>query len=117
MKTEKLLAAGIGYDDGVRRFCGKAALYEKYLLQFPQDENYTRMAAALQSGDCETAFRCAHALKGVAGNLSLDGLFQQICPLVEALRSGRLQQAQALLGDVEQSYRSVLDAIASCAKS
>ena len=43
MTHELLLEAGVNYIDGIKRFGGKTALYEKYLMKFPQDTNRIKL--------------------------------------------------------------------------
>ena len=112
MNEERLALAGVDYADGVKRFCGKAELYEKYLGRFPEDENYVGLVDALGANDYEAAFRYAHTLKGIAGNLSLATLYTKICPLVEALRGGQTSGLEALLAPVAKSHAEVLQALA-----
>ncbi len=60
MIQEKLLAAGVNYQVGTKRFCGNTALYEKFLRKFPEDPNYKDMMLALEQKDYEAAFKYAH---------------------------------------------------------
>ncbi|MBR6232339.1 MAG: Hpt domain-containing protein, partial [Erysipelotrichaceae bacterium] len=42
---------------------------------------------AIKENDLEAAFRAAHALKGVSGNLSLTPLYEKVVEITELLRS------------------------------
>ena len=109
--NEKLLAAGINYESGVKRFAGKAAIYEKFLARFPADTNFNDMLLALRGEDYDSAFRYAHTLKGVTGNLSLDGLYEKLVPLVEILRAKRVSEIAPLMDGILQSYNQTIAAI------
>ena len=89
MDMNELARLGVCWQEGVRRCAGHAELYEKFLFRFPDDPTFGRLRAAMAAEDWEEAFLQAHTLKGVAGNLSLDGLYQQLTPFVEQLREGR----------------------------
>ena len=110
-KREALKAAGIDVEDAVRRFMGKEELMMKFLLRFGQDPNFGLLRQALEEGDTARAYEAAHALKGVAGNLSLRVVFARSGELVDSLRAGDLQQTKAGFPALEESYRAVLDAI------
>lgn len=92
MNRETLIAAGIDYDQGVERFAGRAALYEKYLKKLFDDDIMGTFTQQLRAGDMNAAFRAAHDLKGLTGNLAINDLFRAISALVEALRRGDSQE-------------------------
>lgn len=46
------------------------------------------MMRAIKQKDYGKAFQCAHTLKGIAGKLSMDKLYECTILLVEALRGG-----------------------------
>lgn len=101
---ESLLSAGVDYDDGLSRFLGNADLYEKFILQFPQDATFSSLRTAVEQGAVLDAFHAAHTLKGVVGNLSFKALWDVLLPLVETLRAGDLAGAKILYPPVEAEY-------------
>lgn len=110
MEREDFVAAGIDYDKGVARFAGKADLYVNFLRKFPKDDTFAQLSAAMDAGDMTAAFAAAHTLKGVTGNLSLDGLYQSVLPLVEALRgAGNMELAASLFPPVKTEYEHTMD--------
>lgn len=111
MNRYKLSKVGINTKEGIERFNGDADSYEKYLYLFPQDENFGLMCKAIDEKDVWAAFTAAHALKGVAGNLSLDKLYIDIKPLVEKLRAGSLDDTKPLLDTVENDYDEIIDVL------
>jgi HPt (histidine-containing phosphotransfer) domain-containing protein len=88
MERNKMIEAGIDYDEGVERFGGSPALFEKYLQKFFADDFLSPIERQLQSGDIAGAFRTTHDLKGVSGNLSLNQFYEAVCELTEQLRDG-----------------------------
>lgn len=108
MNREKIVAAGIDYDMGLRRFAGKVELYEKYLLQFLQEPNFEQLRSEMNAEEYENAFRTAHALKGVTGTLSLDKLYKALCELVEALRAGKGEEAKVLMVTADKEYEDTV---------
>ena len=62
MNREKLIEAGIDYDEGVKRFAGKAAIFEKYLVRLFEVQLMENLKEQLEKEDYKTAFRTAHDL-------------------------------------------------------
>lgn len=107
----KLEEAGIGVETALARFMGNEALFFKFLNKFPEDVCYQQIIANIQCNNTEEAFKAAHALKGVAGNLSLDRLYQVTVPIVEALRAGNMEEAKKYVEDLQEAYQLVTDTI------
>lgn len=111
MNRYKLSKAGVNATEGINRFGGNMDKYEQFLKRFPADTNYQAMLSAIDQQDVTAAFAAAHALKGIAGNLSLNRLYDDICPLVEVLRAGSLDNLDAYLPKVNQDYDDVIAAL------
>ena len=111
-KKDILKAAGVDYDGALSRFMGNEALLMRFLNKFLDDPNFLNLATALAQGDAEKAFQAAHTLKGVAGNLSLSGLYEQAAKISEALRSGDLESAKTIMPDVKAAYKKITEALA-----
>lgn len=110
-KRAKLEQIGVNVDDAMERFMGSDRILEKFLKTFPEDTHFSALQEAFENRDFETAFAEAHALKGICGNLSLEGLFQQISNVVELLRAG--QQEEALEGkeELQARYEATVEGI------
>ena len=86
----------------------------RLLRKFPEDGSFRQLCQALPAGDLDTAFRCAHSMKGLCLNLELTGLLRSSAALTEALRPGtehRPETVAELLEQVRQDYALVCDAI------
>ena len=112
-KKQQLEAAGIDVADALARFMDNEALMLKFLLRFPQDQNFSLLKQAMDSGNVTQAFEAAHTLKGVTGNLAMTQLFQQVSLLVEDLRSQDLPAAQARMPVLEETYTGIIAALGS----
>lgn len=110
-KKELLKAAGVDYDGALARFMGNEGLLTRFLKKFLDDPNFLDLQGAMERGDAEAAFRAAHTLKGVAGNLSLSELYDNAAKIAEALRGGDLEAAKTLLPDVQAAYKKITDAL------
>lgn len=101
---------GADFEDVKRRLASDERI-EKFFLMFTRDPSYNELVSAMESGDAATAFRMAHTLKGVAGNLSLTDLGSASSELCESLREGSIQpEAAELYARVKESYERAMSA-------
>lgn len=112
-KMNQLAAANIDVQEALERFMGNEGLLMKFLLRFPQDESFQQLKQAMEAKDTDQAYRAAHALKGLAGNLAMKSLYEQVCSVMADLREGDLSTAQGKMAELESQYQGVLDALQS----
>ena len=89
-------------------------LIEKFIAKFLDDGSYAALRTAMEEGDRLSAFRAAHTLKGVCGNLCFDRLLISVTQLTEHLRpecEAIPAQAAALWPQVQQDYAQTALAI------
>lgn len=100
---------GGSYDD-IKRRLPTDALIEKFLGKFLSDGSYELLINSMSGGDRETAFRGAHALKGVCANLGFSKLYDSSSKLTEALRNAEIipDGADALMSEVSNDYERVI---------
>lgn len=110
-QVNELIAHGVDYRGGVDRFGGNAAMFEKFIFRYLDDEHYDLLVKAIDANDAEEGFRNAHTLKGVVGNLSFTTYFSVLEPVTEALRSGDLETARAAMPDVENAHAETLSVL------
>lgn len=111
MNRYKLSKAGVDVEQGLNRVGYSKEFYESLLKKFCEDDYYEQLKSALKQEECQEAFRYAHTLKGISGNLSMTRLYNAIAPLVEELRKGNLANAQALFPEVEAAYEVLMDVL------
>ena len=78
-------------------------LYLRFLARFPEDDSLTGLMSALGEGDMQTAFSCAHALKGLSaqlGILCVSEAASRICELLRPLDP-------AALGDAREAAKTL----------
>jgi CheY-like chemotaxis protein len=82
--------AGVNVADGLNRVAGNRRLYRDLLGQFAakQRDAAAQISAALESGDPKLAERVAHTVKGVAGNLAVEGVQSAAQKVEKAIREG-----------------------------
>ncbi len=109
MTQETLLqAAGGGYESTLYRFMNNAALLERFIKKFLQDQTYGELCAAVAKNDHETMLRTAHTLKGIAANLGFITLAQASDALVCAIRNETSDDIQARYEAVKVAYEQVI---------
>ncbi len=80
----------IDTQSGLHRLMGNQKLYARMLGLFLQSAELDELDSALAQSDIAKAADAAHAIKGLAGNLSLSALFQSCSALMNSLRAGVL---------------------------
>ncbi len=106
---QKLSEAGVDIKSAMERFLGNEALLIRFLKKFSQDANYELLRTSMEEKRYEDAFKAAHTLKGVCGNLSLIRLFEVVDRVVEYLRGKQYAEAEALMPQVVQEYEKISD--------
>lgn len=109
----KIKEAEVDVEGALDRFCGNSALYEKFLGKFLQDDNFKKIGDAVEAGDSQEMLMAAHTLKGVAGNLGLNGLMKACAEMVVQLRSNSMEGALVAYPAVKEYYGKVCEAINS----
>ena len=108
---EQLENADINVDEALERFMNNEGLMLKFLLRFPQDENFARLKLGLEQGDATAAYTAAHTLKGVVGNLAMGELFRMVSQVVEDLRGEDLAAAQERMEPLEVQYLRTIEVL------
>lgn len=107
---QQLEENGADVETTLKRFMGNDAIYLKFLGKFPNDPNYANLGSNMESGNFEEAYKCAHALKGVVGNLGLTPIFDNVSVLVEELRNKTNAEVDAAAADEEwQKIKTVYE--------
>ena len=109
MKKETLISANIDYENGINRFAGNEALYEKYLLKFKDDPHFEGAKVAFAEGDYEKLLKEAHALKGVAGTLGIVSVYQASADIVSAIRAKEVDKVAQLYQTFVSSYEYIIE--------
>ncbi|MBQ3866145.1 MAG: Hpt domain-containing protein [Clostridia bacterium] len=86
LTLDGIRSLGANTDEGLARCLNNEAFYLRMVGMALQDKNFDELKGAVEGADSAAAFACAHALKGVLGNLSLTPLFDPAARLTEVLR-------------------------------
>lgn len=104
---DRLRAGNVDVETALRRFSGNEAMYVRYLLRFPDDENLPLLEAAVAAGDAEAARQAAHTLKGLSGNLGLTKLYEESTAMCALYRAGEAQAADAHLPALQAGFAAI----------
>ncbi|MBF0158281.1 MAG: response regulator [Magnetococcales bacterium] len=109
--------AGINLRCALDRLNGNQRLLHTLLLEFARDfaDTDRRIATALagkRQDDINNAERLAHAIKGMAGNISAEQLFKTALTLEQAIRDQQRQHWPELLQEFQTSLSQVVGSIA-----
>lgn len=111
MNRYKLTKAGVDVNEGLKRLDNDKDFYEELLEKFCNDSHYAELKKAMERKDTELAFKEAHALKGMAGNLSCTRLYSAMVPFVDQLRNHELEGASSMFPEVSEAYCAVMEAM------
>lgn len=101
-------SVGGNYEEVMGRML-KEERVTKFVGMFLRDPSFQQLMDAMVAGDYEEAFKGAHTLKGVCGNLSLTRLATVDIEVTEALRGGaNIELAKELLPGLESCYRETI---------
>lgn len=109
--AEQLGQYGIDYADAMDRFDGNMALYKRLALKYESDDYFVGLRAAMEMNDYDEGYKYAHALKGVAGNLSFRKLYDQAAIISDALKQGEIFAAQEHMEALEAANKKVIEGL------
>lgn len=98
---------GIDLEANLGRFMGNEELYVKFLKKFTEDKNMEYIAQAQETMNIKDLEAAAHALKGVAANLGLQGVSDRANSIVVCCRSGKYDDILNLCTDCRKEYEKV----------
>lgn len=90
----RLKTWGCDVDGALERFLGDEEMYMDFLHQIAEEVSVVKLGEAIEAGDVQGAFDCAHTLKGVHGNMGLTPLYLLDIEIVEPLRTGSFDGVQ-----------------------
>ena len=107
LSIEKLREYGADVDEGLTRCLGNEAFYLQLCGMMLKDDNLQKLEEALAANDLDKAFEAAHALKGVAGNLSLTPIYEPASEITELLRAGTETDYEPLLATIREKLEQL----------
>jgi len=104
---------GFNLHEGLQRLNNNKELYQKVLKQFAQENHnfIDKLTNLLKKQQIEEAEILVHNLKGIAGNLSAEPLFNLLTDLDELLKNSELSSAFSILPKLNQVMSMTLHSI------
>ena len=107
MTIDQLRSFGCNVEEGLHRCMDNEMFYLRLVDKFLSSTALAKLHDALEKGDLEVAFQETHALKGVAGNLSLTPLYDVLVEMVEPLRKKTEMDYLPLYGKLDGLLRKM----------
>jgi two-component system sensor histidine kinase/response regulator len=109
-----LVLPGIDVAAGLERFLDDRELYLEVLVNFRDlhTDQVRRIRMALEAGDRNGARQLAHTVRGVAANVSADGVREAATALELALDQGALDSCEALLAALDRELALAMSGLA-----
>ena len=87
LTIDKLKEYGADVKTGLGLCMNSEDFYLRMVNLILAEPSFAELEKAVNENDLEAAFRAAHALKGVSGNLSLTPLYNKVAEITELLRA------------------------------
>ena len=107
LTIDALEALGIRTGEGLARCMNNETFYFRMIRMAVDDANFEKLRSAVAANDLDAAFEAAHALKGVAGNLSLTTVYEPLLEMTELLRARSEADYAGYLEKIRQALEPV----------
>ncbi len=94
---DELTHLGVDVSGGVSRLGGNKALYKRLLGSFVKSIKEYDIQIDFDENDYDEIIKKAHAIKGIAGNLSITPLYDGYAQIVSFLRNAEPRNAKEVL--------------------
>ena len=88
----------------IERFAGTNDLYDKYIRLFIEEQSFFQLEDAVKNLDYKEAENNVHALKGLAGNLGVNSVYNASCLMLKEIRTGDKNKAIELFDFVKEEF-------------
>ncbi len=102
---------GVNTEDGIFRFMNNEDLYKRMLVSFAEMVKKSQVTADFDDADRDKEIEKIHALKGAAGNLSVEPLYTAYTEIVRLLREGSVAQAKTAIENILPTQRKITECI------
>ena len=97
--------------DGVNRLGGNKALYRRLLGNFVKAVRENGISTDFDEENYSDITDKAHAIKGIAGNLSVTPVYEGYTQIVSLLRSGEPKRAKEVLVKITPVLNEIIECI------
>lgn len=112
MQIEEFYNQIHGDYEEVKKLLLRDSMISHFVIAFLDEPTFGELEKAMAEDDMAKAFSAAHALKGVAANISFTTLSEKAGAVTECLRNVRdVDRAKGLFEDLKSCYESIVDMI------
>ncbi|MCD8340167.1 MAG: Hpt domain-containing protein [Burkholderiales bacterium] len=108
-KKKKLQDSGVNVQKGLENFGGNEDLYEKYLRKFSSEPSIHELRKAVATGDKEAGQRAAHTLKGIAGQLGMESLYDKLVKMEKNFKEELKEDQASDMPDIDAEHLRLAD--------
>lgn len=106
---DDLRSIDVDVENTMSRFMDNEALFKKFLLKFPKDNNINALKDQINNKEYDLAASTTHTLKGVTGNLGITPLFTRFTKMVDDLRKNEYSNLEQLYSEIVDYYGKLCD--------
>ena len=111
LSIEKLEEYGADVKAGLGICMGREDFYLRMVSMVINEHSFADLEKAIKENNLEEGFKAAHALKGVAGNLSLTPLYNKVVEITELLRAHTETDYTAMLEGILEEKKKLEEMI------
>ena len=97
--------SGVNLSQALGRFMGNEALFLSFIGKLPEKLQFDPILQALNQEDEEEFYMRVHSLKGMAGNLSIEPIYDCAQAILVEFRASKFQNKKKLLSLIEEAIR------------
>ena len=97
--------SGVNLSQALGRFMGNEALFLSFIGKLPEKLQFDPILQALEQEDEEEFYMRVHSLKGMAGNLSIEPIYDCAQAILVEFRASKFQNKKKLLSLIEEAIR------------
>lgn len=108
---DELKQLGVNTEDGIFRFMNNEDLYRRMLIAFAEMVRGAQVTTEFDNKTYDKEIEKIHALKGAAGNLSIEPLYIGYTEIVRLLREGNVAEAKAAITKILPTQNQITECI------
>lgn len=108
---EEMQTVGLNVPEMIEHFMDNEAMFLKFLYKFfdAADGVVLELTTAAENEDYQSMLFTAHSLKGLAGNIGLNGVFIPAKKIVDDIRAGEYGGCAADFSQLQENYYRAAD--------
>lgn len=108
--SDYTIKLGVNIDGTVAKFSGNIELYEKFILRFTEDKNFSKLNRAISESNKEILFY-TRTFQVVTGNFGFERLYEIFADIVAKFRADDMVSLRNLDSQLKNAYESSIGVI------